>query len=148
VILPCLNTTTLTETQCSVAPSGSGAIAAAAMAAAEAAGEALLPVVVEAAPEREPIACMFALEGEGDRFVSGVEGVWIIGKGDADAEAEFGFRFRVEYGLNKFGFGALMASGCEVEAPAAADDCCCCSFLDTCERVEVGFRWVTKRWTI
>jgi hypothetical protein len=126
------------------------------MAAAEAAGEALLPVVVEAPPEREPIACKFALEGEGDRFVSGVEGVWIIGMGDADAAAEFGFRFRVEYGLNKFGFGASLmafAFAFEVEVPAAADDCCCCcccccSFLDTCERVEVGFRCVTKRWTI
>lgn len=148
MILPCLKTTTLTETQCSVAPSGSGAIAAAAMVA----GEALLPVVVEAAPERKPIACKFVLEGEGDRFVSGVDGVWIIGMGDADVAAEFGFRFRVEYGLNKFGFGALMlmafAFAFEVEVPAAADDCCCCSSLDTCERVEVDFRCVTKRWTI
>jgi len=67
-----------------------------------AAREALAPVVEEA-PERETIACRFVLEGEGDRFVSGVEGIWIIGMGDADADAEFGFRFRVEFGLNKFG---------------------------------------------
>lgn len=115
-------------------------------------------VVVVVDSDREPIACKFVLEGEGDRFVSGVEGVWIIGMGDADAAAEFGFRFRVEYGLNKFGFGASMlmlmafAFAFEVEVPAAvADDCCCsccCSFLDTCERGEVGFRCVTKRWTI
>ena len=123
------------------------------MAAAVVAGEALLPVVlVEAGPEREPMACKFVLEGEGDRFVSGVEGVWIIGMGDADAAAEFGFRFRVEYGLNKFGFGAsFMAFGFgfefafEVDVPAATDDCSCRSFLDPCERVEAGFRCVTKR---
>lgn len=117
-----------------------------------AAREALAPVVVEA-PERKTIACRFVLEGEGDRFVSGVEGVWIIGMGDADADAEFGFRFRVEFGLNKFGFGVLLlmafafafAFAFEVEVPADDD---CCSFLDTCERVEVGFRCVTKRWTM
>jgi hypothetical protein len=88
--------------------------------------------------------------------VSGVEGVWINGMGDADADAEFGLRFRVEFGLNKFGFklgfGVLFAF--EVEAPvvaavaAAPDDDDCCSSLDICERVEVGFRCVTKRWTI
>ena len=139
MIRPCLNTTTFTETQCSVAPSGSGAIAAAATAAAVAEGEEdLVP-----APERESMACKFVLEGEGDKFVSGVEGVWIIGMGDADAE--FGFKFRVVFGLNKFGSGALllMVFASEVEVPAAADDCC--SFLDACERVEVGFRCVTKR---
>jgi hypothetical protein len=119
-----------------------------------AAREALAPVVVEA-PERKTITCRFVLDGEGDRFVSGVEGVWIIGMGDADADAEFGFRFRVEFGLNKFGlkfgFGVLlllllllfMAFAFEVEVD---DDCC--SFLDTCERVGVDFRCVTKRWTI
>ena len=124
------------------------------------AGEALLPVVVEPAPDperEEPIACKFVLEGEGDRFTSGVDGVWIIGMGDADAAAEFGLRFRVDGGLNKFGFGVLMwmafafafafAFEVEVEVPAGADDCCC-SFLDTCDRVEVVFRCVTKRWTI
>jgi hypothetical protein len=96
------------------------------MAAATLAGE--VPVAVGAASEREPIASKFALEGEGDRFVSGVKGIWIIGMGAADAASEFGLRFRVGYGPNKFGFGE--------------------SFLDTCERVEVGFRCVTKRWTI
>jgi hypothetical protein len=122
-----------------------------------AAREALVPVVE--APGRENIACRFVLEGEGDRFVSGVEGVWIIGMGDADADAEFGFRFRVEFGCNKFGFKfgfgvLLMAFAFEVEVPAAAaaapddDDDDCCSFWDTCERFEVGFRCVTKRWTI
>jgi hypothetical protein len=70
--------------------------------------------------------------------------------GDADADAESGFKFRVEFGFNKFGFksgfGALlMALEFAFEAPAASD---CCSLLDPCERVEVGFRCVTKRWTI
>jgi hypothetical protein len=112
--------------------------------------------VAEAVPERKTMACRFELEGEGDRFVSGVEGVWIIGMGDADAE--LGFRFRVEFGCNKFGlkfgFGvlSLMAFAFEVEVPAAAaaddDDDDFCSSLDICERVEVGFRCVTKRWTI
>jgi hypothetical protein len=113
-----------------------------------AAREALEPVVE--APERKTIACRFVLEGEGDRFVSGVEGIWITGMGDADADAESGFRFRVEFGFNEFGFGVLlMAFAFEVEVPAAAgDDDDCCSFWDTCERFEVGFRCVTKRWTI
>lgn len=149
MILPCLKTMTFTETQCSVAPSGSGVIAAAAMSAAAEAGEALLPMV-DAAARR------FTLEGEGDRFVSGVEGVWIIGMGaaDADADTEFGFKFRVECGCNRFGFkfwfGVLMAKfASEVEVPAAAadDDDDCCSSLDACERVEVGLRCVTKRCT-
>ena len=108
-----------------------------------AAWEALMPVVE--APEWEIIACRFVLEGEGDRFVSGVEGVWIIGMGDAEADAEFGFRFRDEFGFNKFGlrFGFGVAFAFEVEVD---DDCG--SFIDTCERIEVGFRSVTKRWTI
>lgn len=43
-----------------------------------------------------------------------------------------------------------MAFALKVEVPAAAadDDDDCCSFVDTCERVEVGLRCVTKRWTI
>ena len=118
----------------------------------------------EAAPERKTMACRFELEGEGDRFVSGVEGIWITGMGDADADAdaELGCRFRVEFGCNKFGlkfgFGVLllllMAFAFEVEVPAAVaaadddDDDDFCSSLDICERVEVGFRCVTKRWTI
>jgi hypothetical protein len=116
-----------------------------------AAREALVPVVE--APEREAIACKFVLEGEGDRFVSGVEGIWITGMGDADADAEFGFEFRVEFGFNKFGFKfgfgvLLMASAFEVEVLPVDDDEDCCSLLGTCDRVEVGFRCVTKRWTI
>ena len=41
-----------------------------------------------------------------------------------------------------------MAFALEVEVPAAATDDDCCSFVDTCKRVEVGLRRVTKRWTI
>lgn len=40
-----------------------------------------------------------------------------------------------------------MAFAFEVEA-AVDDDDDFCSSLDICERVEVGFRCVTKRWTI
>ncbi len=42
-------------------------------------------VVVVGVVEREIIDCRFVLEGEGVRFVSGVEGVRIAGTGDADA---------------------------------------------------------------
>lgn len=31
------------------------------------------------------VACRFALEGEGVKFVSGVEGVWIVGMGAVDS---------------------------------------------------------------
>jgi hypothetical protein len=72
------------------------------------------------------------LEGEGVKFVSGVEGVWIAGKGDVDAAFEFGFR--------RFGSGGL-PFGAEVPD----DDGC--SLLDLGER-EAGLRCVTKRWTI
>jgi len=79
-------------------------------------------------PERESIACKFALEGEGVTFVSGVEGVWIAGTGDVDAEFD-------RFGLRRLPFGA--------EVPDDGD----CSFLDVGER-EAGLRCVTKRWTM
>jgi hypothetical protein len=69
--------------------------------------------------------CRFALEGEGVKFVSGVEGVWIAGMGAVDSESG---------GVPL----VLLVGGDE------ADDA---SFLVSDER-GAGLRWVTKRWTI
>ena len=85
------------------------------------------------------------LEGEGVRFVSGVEGVRIVGMGATDAE--FGFRFKVEFGVNKFGLEFGLGGWVTLTFGADDDDDCCCSFLDPCERAEFGLRCVTKRWT-
>lgn len=77
-----------------------------------------------AAPGWEGIACKFALEGEGVKFASGVEGVWINRKGAA--EAEFGGMPFLE------------------DADADDDDT---SILDR-DAGGTGLRCVTKRWTI
>jgi hypothetical protein len=61
--------------------------------------------------------------------VSGVEGVWIAGKGVADAELEYGFRLALLFGAD------------------VPDDDDGCSLLDPGER-EAGLRCVMKRWTI
>ena len=64
----------------------------------------------------------------GVKPASGVEGVWIAGKGVADAELEYGFRLALLFG-------------------ASVPDDDDCSLLDPGAR-EVGLRCETKRWTI
>jgi hypothetical protein len=78
--------------QCTVAPSGSGVTCtAAATEAAAAAALALVPgsaaevTTILGPPRPASVACRFALEGEGVKFVSGVEGVWIAGMGAVDS---------------------------------------------------------------
>ena len=122
MILACLNTITFTETQCTVAPSGSGVtFAAAATAAAVAEPDAVAEVTTMLGGDS--VARRFTLEGEGVKFASGVEGVWIDGMGAAEAE---------------LGGVPLL-----VDAAEAVD----ASFLLPDER-GVGLRCVTKRWTI
>jgi hypothetical protein len=86
-----LNTITFTETQCTVAPSGSGvtfAAAATATAVAVAVAVAEPDAVAEVTTMLggDSVARRFTLEGEGVKFASGVEGVWIDGMGAAEAE--------------------------------------------------------------
>ena len=76
-----------------MAPSGSGvtcAAVAAAVAMVAAVALALAPGEVAEVTTmfgRASVACCrFALEGEGVKFVSGVEGVWIAGMGAVDSE--------------------------------------------------------------
>jgi hypothetical protein len=123
-----LNTITFTETQCTVAPSGSGVTFAAA-----ATATAVAVAVVVAEPDAvaevttmlggDSVARRFTLEGEGVKFASGVEGVWIDGMGAAEAE---------------LGGMPLLVDAAEVVDA---------SFLLPDER-GVGLRCVTKRWTI
>ncbi len=124
MILPCLNTITFTETQCTVAPSGSGVTsAAAATATAVAVAEPDAVAEVTTMLGGDSVACRFTLEGEGVKFASGVEGVWIDGMGAAEAEP---------------GGMPLLVDAAEVVDA---------SFLLPDER-GVGLRCVTKRWTI
>jgi hypothetical protein len=75
---PCSNTITFTETQCTVAPPGSGVTSAA---------TAAVVILVEPAAKvttmlgEESVACRFALEEE---VVSGVEGVRVDRMGAAE----------------------------------------------------------------
>jgi hypothetical protein len=73
---------------------------------------------------RENMACRFVFDGEGVRFVRGVAGVWIAGKGAVESEVG----------------GTSLLVGF-----ADAWDTPFCVVLD--ER-EAGLRCVTKRWTI
>jgi hypothetical protein len=126
VILACLNTITFTETQCTVAPSGSGvtfAAAATATAVAVAVAEPDAVAEVTTMLGGDSVARRFTLEGEGVKFASGVEGVWIDGMGAAEAE---------------LGGMPLLVDAAEVVDA---------SFLLPDER-GVGLRCVTKRWTI
>lgn len=70
--------------------------------------------------------CRFALEGEGVKFASGVEGVWIAGMGAVDSE-----------------FG-----GVPLVLLVSADDADNASFLVAPDERGLGLRCVTKRWTI
>jgi hypothetical protein len=123
-----LNTITFTEMQCTVAPSDSG-VASTAVAATTAAAAAAEAEAAGAASEvttmlgEENLACRFVLDGEGVRFVSGVEGVWMDGKGAADAEVG-GMPLPVDL--------------------ADADD----ASFSVPEGREACLRCVTKRWTI
>ena len=77
---PCSNTIIFTETQCTVAPPGSGVTSAATVA---------VVTAVEPAAELSTmlggqiVACRFALEEE---VVSDVEGVWVDGMGAVETE--------------------------------------------------------------
>jgi len=75
---------------------------------------------------RASVACRFALEGEGVKFVSGVEGVWIAGMGAV--ESEFG--------------------GVPLALLVGTDDADDASFLAVPDERGAGLRCVTKRWTI
>lgn len=98
---PYLNTSTFTETQWIVAPSGSGATAAFAAATA-----AILLVLLLG---RRRAACKFVLEGEGVRPVSGVEGMWMAGMGAADAA------------LSRTPFSEMLVAACADGVISASD---------------------------